>query len=554
MQANRNPLNLSASSAEGYLTMHGYWLQAPLANHDSILNSDDTNSSGSVCALKERNGASETMDPYYFPNSMLPVSLRGPLVEDDDEEDEEDEDKVLETGDIGDGEGEGAAFDYYFHQQGSGASAGTAARRSQLAPAAGAAEVGYGAAAAIVEDGRVPVVEEESLGDLGDIIGYGGDRGSFVCRVAFPAHLEVFQSRAPSATSPWSLSNPPHRDREAYKRYPTHISADELSFVFTAYRCAANSAHCQSAHSPFLTVEEAQYAALHLVLPDAVVTQNSMTVGLLMPLYNCSLKEFLQSFLLNSHSGSKSIGDSAMSSTYLEDTFSSEDGPRGAFNSAVKYRPIDSVEVICCIAFQVLEAIAYLNHRLPHGDAFSGYTHNDLHLDNVLVSYDGDVALCDFELVSSTPYPTHNPEIRRLPPATRQSPHGLFSETADTWAFGLMLVGLLTGVDPLFTTSIVNDFSDGPLLSRWDRSECVLDWENNIKAHVEGLLLLQDPTGRRLSEAESILSICSKCLVNRRGAEPLRAIDLLEEPMFQVYRRDFRLATRTIKTWTADKH
>lgn len=554
MLGSRNTLDVAASSADDYFTMHGYWLQAPVVSQDSTILSDDTNtnSNSSVHAGRDRNGAGETMAPYYFPESMHQAAppSRGPLVEDDEEEDTE---------------AAGTRFEFFFNQssnelcsrqtsgqRSSGAAAATISAGAVADKDAGnsSGEASPGAAS---EDDPVPVLEEESLGDLGDIIGYGGDRGSFVCRVKFPALLHVFQQRAPSFFSPLSLSSPPARDREAYKRYPTNISTEELSFVSTAYRCAGNSAHCQSVHSPLLSAAEAQYAALHLVLPDAIVTCGTKKVGLLMPLYNCSLKEFLQSFTPHGQDGALTETRSRPPSSFLDDTFSSEDTHRGAFNTVVKYRPVDSMEVVCCIAFQVLEAIAYLNHHLPHGESASGYTHNDLHLDNVLLSYSGDVALCDFELVASTPHTTHSGEVRRLPPSTRLSPHGLFSDTADTWAFGLLLTGLLTGVDPLFTNNIVNDFSDGPQLSRWDGGQYVLDWESNIREHVETLLLTQDPTGKRLQEAQEVLSICGKCLVNREGAEPLRAVDLLDEPLFTIYRKDFRLATQTIKAWIAEK-
>lgn len=552
MHSNCSTLDIAANCAEGYLTMHGYWLQAPAVIQDSsTCISDEANSGSGVSAKKERCNASGTIEPYYFPDSILPPHTCGPLVEDDEEDEEEREAE-------GEGEDERASYEYYFHPSGSAGSAEAAPSRQHSVPAAIDAVNSSGEASpgALSEDDTVPFLEEELLGDLRDVIGYGGDRGSFVCRVTFPpALLQVTQQRALSSySSLWSLSSPPPRDREAYKRYPSQISADELSFVATAYRCAENNAHCQSVRSSFLTVEEAQYAALHLVLPDAIVTQHHKKVGLLMPLYNCSLKEFLQSLMLNSRHETRLAADSLVSSTNLEDNLSSsEDEHHGAFSSAIKYLPVDSIEVIAAIAFQVVEAIAYLNHRLPHGGTFSGYTHNDLHLDNVLLSYDGDVALCDFELVASTPCPAHSAEIRRIPPSTRQSPHGLFSETADTWAFGLLLVGLLTGVDPLFTNSIVNDFSDDPQLSRWDRGARVLDWEGNIKAHVEGLLRMQDPSGRRLHDARVILDICGKCLVNREDAEPLHAIELLEEPLFQVYRKDFQLATRTIKAWLVEK-
>ncbi|KAG5470531.1 hypothetical protein LSCM1_01775 [Leishmania martiniquensis] len=543
-------------NGEDYLIRHGYWVHSPLSQ-DCTINTNPSSGCGTECngsagvrVTGDVGGCMASPHGCLDAETPLPPFYK-PLVEDDDDGSGEDSGDSVAKAALGhflEGCGSGLInfspleWNSAEHEDGlysSFASSQTTSDRS---------------------GGTFPCIDEELLGDLGDVIGYGGDRGSFVCRVP-PPPLTPTWKEAPSFTRTSAFLAASRRSKEArkaYKKYPTRISQVELSFVSTVYRCARNSEHCQSRSSPFLTPEEAHYAALHLVLPDAVVLARGEQVGLLMPLYNCSLKEFLQSLV---HPAGCARGAAGMPPpldvSHKSTLYGGDNGDdteacgahRSTFRFHAAYQPVDSIPVVTAIVFQMLEAVAFLNYRLPHGDGSTGYTHNDLHLDNILLSYEGDVALCDFELVASTPTPSCAIDIRRLPPSSRQSPHGLFSETADTWAFGLMVVSLLTGVDPLFTSNIVNDFSDGPLLLRWDRSPCVLDWEANIKAHVEVLLRRQDSTGKRLEEAHHLLQLCSKCLVNREGAEPLRAVSLLEEPMFLPYRLDFSLATRTVKEW-----
>ncbi|KAG5496190.1 hypothetical protein JKF63_02491 [Porcisia hertigi] len=537
--------------------MQSYW-SYPSAKQECTIESDRGISCATDCKVSALLGVMEAVDggpaaqPWYSDLQNLFPTLNKPLVEDDDDDNDDDDDSdsvayaALEHFLKGSACG---CIDYPSSKTDGAANDRTLDDSSP--PSAATTEC---------SEGGVPCLEEDVLGDLGAIIGYGGDRGSFVCRVPLPPLLRMWKK------DPNALRAPAYLDTQnglgqlykAYKKYPTHISEEEMSFVSTVYRCSQSSEHCQSSSNPFLSTEEAHYAALHLVLPDAIVVAHGEQVGLLMPLYNSSLKEYLQSLANPTMSacGASSTPFPATawrhSSTCTEDP-SNHAGPvtsqGDTFRFTTAYRPVDSIPVVSAIVFQILEAVAYLNHRLPHGKGFTGYTHNDLHLDNILLSYDGHVALCDFELVASTPATSRTIDIRRLPPSSRQSPHGLFSETADTWAFGLIIVNLLTGVDPLFTSDIVNDFSDGPLLSRWDQKTRVLDWEANIKAHVERLLLRQDSTGKRLEDARSLLELCSKCLVNREGAEPLRAVVLLEEKIFRPYRRDFTLATSTVKAW-----
>lgn len=554
-------LDLRYADREDHLKMNRYYVYPPVS-HECINHKErsrsfgtDCNDSGVVEVRGTVGGDGAAQQCYTHPGAILPPCHK-PLVEDDVEDDDrcsdDSDDRVANT-----------ALEHFLMGSASGLMDYSALETDAAASNSSLKSSPPSSSAATDDsEGSFPCVDEEILGDLGDVIGYGGDRGSFVCCVPLPP-LSRMWTQAPSFAKEPVFTEGPHSSemKKAYKKYPTHISKDELSFVSTAYRCARRCECSQSSSSssrPFLTPEEARYAALHLVLPDAVVLAHGEKVGLLMPLYNCSLKEYLQS-LTNPTSSPSAASTTPVSLTvshnanlHTEDADSSTGlcNPHSStFRFTATYRPIESIQVISAIVFQMLEAVAFLNHRLPHGEGSTGYTHNDLHLDNILLSYDGDVALCDFELVASTPTPSRIMDVRRLPPPSRQSPHGLFSETADTWAFGLMVVSLLTGVDPLFTSDIVNDFSDGPLLFRWDRSTRVLDWEANIKAHVELLLRRQDSTGKRLEEACHLLQLCGKCLVNREGAEPLRAVSLLEEAMFLPYRRDFSLATCTVREW-----
>ncbi|GET91463.1 hypothetical protein, conserved [Leishmania tarentolae] len=551
-------LDCRYTDSVGHQKMNEYWV-LPRVSHECVNKADGSRSFGNDCSDSSSGdvtgtfvGDNAVQQWYSYPGILFPPSHK-PLVEDDVEGDdrssEDSDDNVAK-----------AALEHFLRGSSGGfieysalERDGQASNRHQKSSSPSSTTI------VDSNEGGVPCIQEELLGDLGDVIGYGGDRGSFVCCVPLPPLSHTWKETAIFAREPTFLHGRTRAEvKKAYKKYPTHISKEELSFVSTAHRSARNREHRQiNSSRSGLKPEEAHYASRHLVLPEAVVVAHDQQVGLLMPLYNCSLKEYLQS-LTNPASLPSAASTTPDSLTVIDNAnVHVVDANRTGlcnpysrtFRFTANYRPVESIPVVSAIVFQVLEAVTFLNHHLPHGNGSTGYTHNDIHLDNILLSYDGNVALCDFELVASTPTPSRTIDIRRLPPSSRQSPHGLFSETADTWALGLMVVSLLTGVDPLFTSDIVNDFSDGPLLVRWDQSTRVLDWEANIKAHVELLLQHLDSTGKRLEEARHLLDLCGKCLVNREGAEPLRAVSLLEEAMFLPYRQDLGLATRTVKEW-----
>lgn len=345
--------------------------------------------------------------------------------------------------------------------------------------------------------------------------------------------------------------------------------------------------------------------------------------------------------------------------------------PSSSFLTSQRYTPIRSTSVITALAYQLLTAIYFCNHMVPSqgakGIRYTGYTHNDIHLANLLLNAEGRLALCDFELVSpvqagmteedkivnnnnnnrrtsmsirsstgmvvssttfpfphsfsplpdaptekrtssplsfplssplanvrmsstkpfSTP-PTHRrgsslpntphschhssettfPSLglslrssqtsfkpgsegirRRFPPLSRRSPDGLFAANADVWAFGLVIVGLLTGVDPLFSNeSLVNDFGKGPLLRPYYSHKNYVDWDKNVSKHINYLLSCRSNTVTR-EEAKGLLKLCSLCLVNAEGRRSSTAEELLENTLFEPFQRAPFLSEQIVQKW-----
>ncbi|EPY34718.1 hypothetical protein STCU_01384 [Strigomonas culicis] len=352
--------------------------------------------------------------------------------------------------------------------------------------------------------------------------------------------------------------------------YPQRISDSEIEFSkllynikgefdaatnrFTSPRVADRITRRSSAQLQSRALQRTlpHVGVRHLVVPEAIVVKQEEERGLLMPLYECSLRAFLHLH------GQRYVNGLTDNSGMHHERRS------GAFLSQPRFEPIANMEVIAAIVFQILSAIDLMNHNMPHtvnGKEVRGYNHNDIHLDNVLIMPDGHIALCDFELVShrkshddGAPSLLH---LTRLPPPSRQSPHGLFDSTADVWATGLVTLNLLTGVDPLFSNdSLMNDFGSGPLLMPYNspgRASCVpvLDWQDNIQQHVRELLQAIDPSRRRQDEAAPLLQLCSRCLVNRAGAQPAAAETLLKDPLFTVFQATPEKAKHVVKEWIA---
>lgn len=401
----------------------------------------------------------------------------------------------------------------------------------------------------------LPHLDASLLGAPVREIGRGGDHGSRVYRI----DINRVSEDSISATDEVSVKEIVSR-ADAYKKYPRSISANELLFVYTVYQQRGLRSSIVATNSPNVScmsgftisqdplVEARRFAARHLVLPAAVVSCGDAVRGLLMPRYDCSLTEHLCARTRRPVA--------AGCKRHLDDIPLS---PYESFLTTQRYAPIESVTVVTAIAFQILEAIALLNHGMQHnseGRRCSGFTHNDIHLDNILLSVSGRVALCDFELVEHIPPPTKSIITHsRLPPYSRQSPHGLFTPLSDTWAFGLLILNLLSGVAPLFSSEkLMNDFGNGPLLLQYnsvkrDASVPVVDWESNIKQHADILLRHADPSGKLLEEARGLLRVCSKCLVNRSGASPFTALRLLEDDIFAFFRIHPNAAEDVVRNW-----
>ncbi|KAH9578713.1 hypothetical protein LSM04_003118 [Trypanosoma melophagium] len=397
----------------------------------------------------------------------------------------------------------------------------------------------------------------------GCAIGHGGDRGSLV--------YSIGKDVLPLFNSAHSL---------AFKMYPISITENELEFIRVLFS--------SDVAASFNTGEECGLCRKvpYLVLPLAIVSIDGVDRGILMMQQDYSLKQLL----LATGTNDTCISGGGIP---MENDMDDEDT---SLRSRQSFEPIRSCAVVTAIAFQLVVAITALNEELPHvvDDVHcSGFTHNDIHLDNILLDATaGRVGLCDFELVAHVPerspspvqFPSsslangnshsrsHSMEStfsvlpsrlhtrmapRRLPPLSRQSPHGLFRRGADTWALALALLSLLTGVDPLFADArLMDDFGGGPLLQRHtdaDGSAPVLDWDANIHDHIIRLLWRDDPSGARVREAEPLLALCGKCLVNRPGARACAAVELLNEPLFYEYIQTPREAENVLRAWIEER-
>lgn len=397
----------------------------------------------------------------------------------------------------------------------------------------------------------------------GSAIGEGGSRGSRVYRI-HPEDLQFVASNDAYAIACRA---------EAHKVYPERISPDEIAFTETALSIR-NFARLH----PRVMEGVIEDGFHHLILPEAIVLHQKRERGLLMPLFDISLKQFLaeravgagaaglqQQRLPQQQQLQRGAARAAVNTNNNDDDDDDGDDDLHVFCSKVAFPPIQSTEATTAILYQLLQAVALLNENLPHsveayGAVCSGYTHNDIHLDNImLMKATGLVALCDFELVG------HNPcrpivsagqveeQHKRLPPFCRTPPAGICTPNSDTWALGLIAVNLLTGIDPLFNNAaVVNDFGSGPLLMAYNDPQrgkgiSVLDWQANIESHVTATLRLN---GATITPAvKSILDFCGKCLVNAEDREPLLASDLLNLDLFEPFRNEPGLAEDLVREW-----
>lgn len=376
---------------------------------------------------------------------------------------------------------------------------------------------------------------------VGETIGYGGDRGSMV--------YSVVRCCSPGLSSV--------NCQLVLKVYSTEINENEFEFIKILLGLDDHQ-------SEDAVMRKSICRTLpYLVLPMATVRVDGVDRGILMAKRERNLKELL--IYASKRHGSR--GNAIINR--CDDTMGNQESREGvnyqrtAFRWKKDFLPILQMEVIIAISFQLVLATACLNEELPHtvsGISYSGFAHNDIHLENILVEEkEGRVALCDFELVSSSPGsssdkgPRLQPPQRRLPPPCRRSPRDFFCRKADSWGIGLVIISLLTGIDPLFDSTVVlDDFGEGPILRShefYKGNLQVLDWEQNIKPHVEKLLIHDDPTGRRLKEAQPLLHLCSKCLVNNPRADPCIPIELLSDPVFSCFVSKEKVSENILISW-----
>lgn len=577
------------------------------------------------------------------------------------------------------------------------------------------------------EEGLPIIDDDEGNLQRSECIGAGGDRGAYVYELLpeqlsefgiFPpvsldrhrpflndvgssSHLENSGAKH-RVYHQFSASHAPNR-RYAYKLYPVAVPPDELAFLNHV--------------SPYQYVGEdwqakVLFGCLHLSLPILCVRIKGVKRGLIMPRFTNSLKSLMEVYRPNEKEPKRdAMRHSVLDTSSLLDEAGNQDTcrndndgciercscsssspfvrsssqlslcstlspsflppappfPDSSFLTAQRYTPIRSTEVITAIAYQLLTAIYFCNHMVPfRGEnqiLYSGYTHNDIHLPNLLLNADGRLALCDFELVSpvqavtheevgsirrlslpilpftgamdlTCPYPSYSidsspridpfttalslqassspsrvPPIRgsrstswsapttpgrtissacathsrrrrsesrlecfgrsphtllnspkppsetlrkRCPPLSRRSPDGLFASNADVWAFALVVVGLLTGVDPLFSNeSLQWDFGKGPLLQPYHTHSNCVDWDKNISLHIDYLLSSRSNTATK-EEAKGLLKLCSLCLVNAKGKRSATAEELLEDSVFQAFHLTPFLSEQIVQKWIAE--
>lgn len=318
------------------------------------------------------------------------------------------------------------------------------------------------------------------------VIGQGGHRGAVVSAVEAPGFT-----------------------RRALKEYlhPRTVPVNEMSFTNAiiavreqlAYRFRSDEEN-DSDHADSINYEFT--LAMHLVVPDAIVVDEAAHRGILMPMMSTNLHDFL------------------VDTQPALQQLTSSPTEYASFLFHKRFEPIAAPSVITAILYQVVVAVATLQSKLPHsspcGNKCSGFSHNDLHLANLLVHYDtGAVVLCDFELVQHIPpSSSHHVMADRAPPMHRHPPQGLGLASSDVWGVGLLAVDMLTGIVPFINDVVAkDDFGDGPLLlSEEDAGGCaVIDWDANMAHHVYKCRQVEPG---ECDETDALYDFCRTCLTN----------------------------------------
>jgi serine/threonine protein kinase len=345
------------------------------------------------------------------------------------------------------------------------------------------------------------------------VIGQGGHRGAVVSAVDAQGY-----------------------SRRALKEYlhPRCVPSNELSFINAVIALREQLSLTAQRGDPDDTVTEdgVNYEftlAMHLVVPDAVVVDEASQRGILMPMMSTNLHDFL----VDTQPATQQLTSSPT-------RFAS-------FLFTKRFEPIQSPRVITAILYQVVVAVATLQTQLKHeshsGTACTGFSHNDLHLANLLVHYDsGAIVLCDFELVQHIPPSSgHHVIADRAPPMHRHPPQGLGLASSDVWGVGLLAVDMLTGVVPFINEDVAkDDFGDGPLLlSPEDAGGCaVIDWDSNMAEHVYGCRGVQRC---ECPETDALYDFCRSCLTNDVESSSAQDVaSLLQHSLFHQLVADAR--------------
>ena len=428
-------------------------------------------------------------------------------------------------------------------------------------------------------DDGLPRVLSSNL-RLGRLLGQGGDRGS----VVFVATMQCSSEHDPlspsfdavpapaSPMTPLHSSDRPSSDQLhtfAFKQYAlgSQMTTDEHLFSTSAYELLLLDGAGGKRH------------VRHLVVPEAVVRDaNQRDIGILMPIFSCSLHSALRDRQAICPSASELAGDDER-------------------ESALRYRrsfaPLSSRAVIAAITFQILLGLRAL-HSLSFGvqlrreksdervkaeaavasaerkpEFVEGFTHNDLNLRNVLLDRsNGRVAICDFELAHRIP--TQSGNFRRIPPVVYIPPFGLCSRASDVWCLGLLVLEMITGIQPLLNENVTeNDFAEGPLRLPYHKAwegVTVIDWEANVFDHVRRLSgseislnvseSASSSSGAKAndvadSEDAVLLAFCGRCLSNREGAVLPSCDKLLSDPLFAAVSYDEVVAERLVMEWAS---
>eukprot|EP00331_Platyophrya_macrostoma_P018869 CAMPEP_0176464190 /NCGR_PEP_ID=MMETSP0127-20121128/36370_1 /TAXON_ID=938130 /ORGANISM="Platyophrya macrostoma, Strain WH" /LENGTH=309 /DNA_ID=CAMNT_0017856561 /DNA_START=124 /DNA_END=1051 /DNA_ORIENTATION=+ len=240
------------------------------------------------------------------------------------------------------------------------------------------------------------------------IIGRGGNRGAIVIATEHPVRaLKVYQhQRIPEneyefMIAVWSW----------IRRHPLYSGGDKDPILaslalqhFVVFPLGITLTPEGDDHGIMMPMLNKDPILASLALQHFVVFPLGITLtpdgddhGIMMPMLSRSMFDFLRSThpLADHHTMSQHVTDD-------------DEASHPVFRAARAFEPIRFPFVIAAVLYQTVLGVRYLHTELPHvapdGLQKKGFSHNDLHLSNLLVHYDtGSVLLCDFELVHHVP-------------------------------------------------------------------------------------------------------------------------------------------------------